>query len=60
MENWLSKVLTDISAKHTISNEKAKNLFEKIFAIIFHIEIANGDLKTLNEGEEQSANIRIN
>ena len=35
MDNWLSKVLIDISEKHTISNEKARLLFEKILAVIF-------------------------
>lgn len=34
MNEWLSKVLKDISAQYIISEEKAKLLFDKILSII--------------------------
>ena len=59
MDNWLSRVLTDISEKHTISNEKARLLFEKILAVIFGDNITKKNAKLLNEGNK-NGNSRIN
>ena len=35
MDGWLTNVLTNISAAHRISDQKAKTLLNKIFKIIF-------------------------
>lgn len=59
MDNWLSKVLIDISEKHTISNEKARLLFEKILAVIFGDNITKKNAKLLNEGSK-NGDSRIN
>ena len=59
MDNWLSKVLTDISIRHKISNEKARLLFEKILAIIFQKEASQNSTKLLSE-ENENGNSRTN
>ena len=59
MDNWLSKVLTDISDKHTVSNEKARLLLKKILAIVFGEKFAKSDVRLLNE-ENINGNNEVN
>ena len=35
MENWLAKVLTDVSNRHKIGDNKARLLLNKLIDIIF-------------------------
>ena len=45
MEKWLIKVLKDVSSDHKISDEKAKNLLNRILYLLFN----NGKIKFLEK-----------
>ena len=55
MDDWLSKVLTDITNRYTISNEKVKILLDRLLKLFTEKDMK---VKQLKKGNEKNDRIR--